>query len=457
MLTAAKLAWPSQTLVHLPRVALTMSADASDLLCGVDGNDFTFALYADVLKVLDDGETEHKVVGAETESEALQPGSHSGIVRLSLADSAAPRNVFLKKITAKHAPMVQRPWADRRRTLAYARTEARFYQEFASDEDIAARLAQLGVRLPRLGLSENSLDAVLGDSAVHEPAGDEPSAEVQAGAGAVLFLEKAEGYVQASPLNELQIHQALRAVASFHASFWEDESTLRRAASRLQRHGGVYALEIRSAAELLKLKPNWDAFMSEFRSSAPEVFERPGVAALGERLERWTQFASKQVSPSPADRFATLVHGDYKAMNVMLPPDASDAALPPMLIDFASTGVGLGMCDVAMLLAHSVRPSTLADGGLERLLGVYLDALHQKGVAEYDLPTATRHFHLATVDYARFVVSRFWSGASADAFAKRAQNPNICLPNRDVEAAIGFVERIDASLTVLDGGGGTCC
>ena len=115
------------------------------------------------------------------------------------------------------------------------------------------------------------------------------------------------------------------------------------------------------------------------------------------------------------------------------------------------------MCDVAMLLAHSVSPATLADGGRQRLLDAYLAALVEFGVDGYDLRTAMRHFHLATVDYARFVVARFWSGASVEAFAKRAANPNVCLPNRDVEAALRFVERVDESLTVLDGGGGTCC
>ena len=161
-----------------------------------------------------------------------------------------------------------------------------------------------------------------------------------------------------------------------------------------------------------------------------------------------------QVSLGPRDRFATLVHGDFKAMNVMLP---SDDATRAMLIDFASCGVGLGMCDVAMLLAHSVAPSSLAGGGQERLVDAYLQALEESGVVGYDKPSAMHHFHLATVDYARFVVSRFWAGASPAAFAKRADNPNVCLPNRNVEAALRFVERVDASLTVLDGGGGTCC
>ena len=163
------------------------------------------------------------------------------------------------------------------------------------------------------------------------------------------------------------------------------------------------------------------------------------------------------MSLGPASPHATLVHGDFKAMNVMLPPDGAAATTAPLLIDFASTGVGLGMQDLAMLLAHSVAPSTLADGGQARLIDAYLTALEERGVTGYDRPTAMRHFHLATVDYARFVVSRFWAGASAAAFAKRAANPNVCLPNRDVEAALRFAERIDESLEVLDGGGGTCC
>ena len=77
-------------------------------------------------------------------------------------------------------------------------------------------------------------------------------------------------------------------------------------------------------------------------------------------------------------------------------PRAGDTSTQPMLIDFASTGVGLGMSDVAMLLAHSVHPVTLAEGGLERLLTGYVDALADKGVKGYDEQTARRHFHLAT-------------------------------------------------------------
>ena len=53
-----------------------------------------------------------------------------------------------------------------------------------------------------------------------------------------------------------------------------------------------------------------------------------------------------------------------------------------ILIDFASTGVGLGMADVAMHLVHALVPSDLDGGGEEALIDGYLAALAAaRGVA----------------------------------------------------------------------------
>ena len=109
-----------------------MTAPSSDdLLCDLDGAATSNEKISTVLSSL--ANLECTVDGIETESELLQPGSHTGVLRVTMANEAKPRRVFLKKVTAKHAPMAQRPWPDRRRTLAYARTEMRFYQEFAAD------------------------------------------------------------------------------------------------------------------------------------------------------------------------------------------------------------------------------------------------------------------------------------------------------------------------------------
>ena len=54
--------------------------------------------------------------------------------------------------------MAHKEWADRRRTLVYAWTETRFYEEFAPRPELAAR-----VHLPRLALSDSRLEQVPGD------------------------------------------------------------------------------------------------------------------------------------------------------------------------------------------------------------------------------------------------------------------------------------------------------
>ena len=64
-------------------------------------------------------------------------------------------------------------------SLAYARTEARFYDEFAPAGSALAAAA----RAPRLALSDNRLDALLGEgSPVDAPAGDEPPSARMLGA-----------------------------------------------------------------------------------------------------------------------------------------------------------------------------------------------------------------------------------------------------------------------------------
>lgn len=141
-------------------------------------------------------------------------------------------------------------------------------------------------------------------------------------------------------------------------------------------------------------------------------------------------------------------------MNIFLPnTDIAGGPEEALLIDFASTGVGLGMADIGMLLSHSVAPDTLRDGGEERILDAYLDALADArgpDAAPYPRETAMRDYRLAVIDYGRFVVSRFWGDASPETFAKKAEKPNTTLVNRNVEAALAFVERIDTCLRYFE-------
>lgn len=66
------------------------------------------------------------------------------------------------------------------------------------------------------------------------------------------------------------------------------------------------------------------------------------------------------------------------------------------------------------------------NGGEDRILDAYLDALaeardvqHGEGATPYPRDVAARDYKLAVIDYGRFVVSRFWTNASPEEFAKK--------------------------------------
>jgi hypothetical protein len=161
-------------------------------------------------------------------------------------------------------------------------------------------------------------------------------------------------------------------------------------------------------------------------------------------------YISKELSPGPNDQYATLSHGDYKAMNCFLPKQSGDRGV--LLVDFASTGVGLGMSDVAMHIHHAVIPDKLDNGGEEELIDHYLETLEAclGGKRRYPRAIAFRHYRLAVADYFRFFLGRFWKSATPASFEKMKENKNICLINRDVDAALAFLDRVDGYVTQIE-------
>merc|ERR1719491_1585788 len=149
-------------------------------------------------------------------------------------------------------------------------------------------------------------------------------------------------------------------------------------------------------------------------------------------------------------------------MNVFLPANNDRAATnQPIIIDFASAGVGFGMSDVAMHIWHAVLPEDLASGGEERLVRAYIAALEEAvasssaGGAEqpeniYPAAVAMRHYRLASIDYMRFILGRFWKSASREGFDKRKDSENTTIINRNVKAALACVERVGAYLTEIE-------
>lgn len=415
-------------------------ASAGTLLTGVDGAPLSLdVLSRAVICLFPGADLPVRSVEIAEGTELKQPSSHSATLQCEC--DTGGHDVFMKKCTA--AALAHKPWADRRRTLMYIRNEMRFYNEFASE------LHSRGVGLPRVGLLQGSLAPALGvDEEVSAAPGDEPTAADLATCGAMLFLEPlADGrYEQEAPLRPARALVLLKAAAKLHAAAMGDVPLLDAAAARLQRHGGSFALSIRNPKELDKCVANWAHFVEVFTASDPALFARPEVAALGARLHAASGYVAAQLAPEPAAEYATLVHGDLKAMNVFLPASEDDEEVDgALLIDFASTGVGYGMADLGMNLSHAVLPADLADGGEKALLDGYLDAVAAAG-ATYPREVALRHYRLGVVDYGRFVLGRFWGSASPEAFAAKAGKVNIGLVNRDVAAALAFADRVSRYL-----------
>lgn len=261
-----------------------------------------------------------------------------------------------------------------------------------------------------------------------------------------------EPYFQDSPISLENAKETLSAVAGLHASAWEDEELLTRADEWLSR--GSYHLKTRNTKELAGMEQAWEHFSSNFADTDPALFER--CSDIGKRIKGLAEYISDEVSPGPSDRFATLSHGDFKSMNCFLPQGDTDRGV--ILVDFASTGVGLGMSDVAMHIHHAVKAEDLANGGEEELLDHYIDVLNKKLGPDRTYPrdVALRHYRLACADYFRFLLGRFWKSATPEAFEKRKNSKNTVLMNRNVQSALAFLDRVDRIVVGIEKEQGAC-
>lgn len=370
-------------------------------------------------------------------------------------------NLFVKRVEAHKYS--HKPWGDLRRTLLYARTEARFYSDVLPllkektvkqnmDWDIAPNCFLAETTLDGLIEEHESTSAKEGDSA-EDPSYDQDNHDVLMEKGGLLILDSLKGnFYQTSPLTPEEAKQCLKAIARFHATGFQDESILATVSEKLCEYGGSYHLKNRNPKELKNMQKTWSDFVEGVQSAAPELFGQKSIQDLGKRVQGMAEVISKELSPSYNEKYATVVHGDYKAMNVFLPEGGEGASNDPIIIDFASTGIGLGMSDVAMHITHALHPDNLVDGKEEALVDFYLEELQNALPDECSYPRdiAIRHYRLAVIDYFRFVMGRLWRGASLETFEKRKDSKNSVFVNRSIEAAINFIERADRYLADLE-------
>lgn len=379
-------------------------------------------------------------------------------------------NVFWKQVRASDYVSVKNDWSDLRRTLLYARTETRFYQEVLPR--LQAKHASLVQHLtPTVYHAEYTLEPWIPEderaTALACPQIDKDTLPDPKSKGGCLILEcmDATKYYQDSPLTIEECQHCLHAVARLHAAAWQDVDLLTFAEERLSK--ASFHLRMRNPKELAGIERTWQDFVQAFELPLQDcgLWQVTSFQQMGQRMARLAEYVSDQVSPQPTDRYATLIHGDYKSMNVFLPQKQQCAVsnyddLPTndiaddhaVLVDFASTGVGLGMSDLAMHIRHAVLPEHLQNGGEEALVRYYWEYLctHISGETQYPWEDAWRHYRLAVVDYFRFFLARMWKGATPATLAKKRDNKNVNLINRNIPAAIAFLQKVHEYLAEVE-------
>lgn len=419
-------------------------------------------------------------------STIVQANAEGQLVSVSFGDNdndvntTPAKTCFVKTVDA-HQYNEKKSWPDLRRTLMYLRTEVRFYEEILPDL-MSTMGSDEGVSTPEIFAANYDLDGLLTEE---ERATDDPTKgpvnvdwssscstddtnDIQQKKGGYIVMEAISDtdYVQDSPITIPQAKEALETIATFHASAWENTSLLQKAQDRLSK--GSYHLKTRNPKEVAGLPEAWTQFSEAFG------IDNDDDRNLGKRIQDLAEYICDETSPDPTDKYATLSHGDCKAMNCFLPihkegqTEKSASRRGAILLDFASTGVGLGMSDVAMLINHAVRPEHLENGGEAMLIDHYLDVLNNKLLLSnkeeeeqqveggerpgllYPREIALWHYKLAAADYFRFFLGRFWKTATPETFEKKKDSKNTALINRDRDAALRFLGRAKTFITEIE-------
>ena len=399
------------------------------------------------------------ILSYQTTNHIVQTSAEGFVVEAQTCDEQR-RQLFVKYVEPKKYS--HKEWPDLRRTCHYTRTEIRFYKEILPL--LKNKVLDGWEICPQVYLAEYNLEGLMNEQESTEdsssndnyPKYDANDTSVLDGRYGVIVMDNAievSGCFQQAPLCKDLATASVEALAKFHATAFENEGVLSKVSERLCKYGGSYHLKNRNPKEMKHLVSAWEGFVRDIGPAAPDgLFDDPNMQNLGKRLYHAAEYISKVLSPTASCRFATIVHGDYKAMNIFFKGDKNDPT--PILIDFASTGVGLGMSDLAMHVAHVALPEDLEDGLEEHILEKYYNALQNamsddmKGL--YSKSDALRHYRFATVDYFRFILGRQWNEVTMEIFEKRNKDTNFAMVNRSVEAALKFVERTNRYLIEIE-------
>uniref|UniRef100_M4B369 CHK kinase-like domain-containing protein n=1 Tax=Hyaloperonospora arabidopsidis (strain Emoy2) TaxID=559515 RepID=M4B369_HYAAE len=404
---------------------------------------------------------------------SAQYGKHSATAKLDVHfqnddGGRTTIRVFFKKAAKNELP--SRSAAHWKRDIASYHTEATFYARLAST--LEARGVSLirplavfqsdaaGNCTPNLlakGVNDLACQALCPDPVnfmvLLECLGPAPST-----LPSIPEQKSLVNYEAADCLDFVDTQQALRYLANLHASAWGFQAlngikgiehlpepcwwTL----SKRGEEELVHALEI--WPQMLK---TWDKVF-ETESNLPSKAE---LKSLGDRMIQEAAYINTCLTvQADAPVSSTLVHGDFKSANLFF--DSQSRTV--VAFDWQWSGVGLGAMDVATLLNTSVSISVFSTDSDEselKLLQFYYNHLNERLQAldpSIDLKTSysfrafERHYMLATLEYARVLLSNFWNHMTPSSCAAKSSHVNCGLGYRSIPHVVRMVRKLHINL-----------
>ncbi|KAL7682367.1 putative inositol monophosphatase, ecdysteroid kinase, protein kinase-like domain superfamily [Plasmopara halstedii] len=396
----------------------------------------------------------HQVSKVHVVSNSIHFGPHSSVVKLKVQfiDPNRSVTIFLKKSARNELPA--RSVAQWKRDLASYRTETNFYAHF-----VPLLLAH-GVPLIRpLAVFQSDRVGHCTQSLVATVANEEQKCTDPESFMLLLECLGTESTVPSSPsvhyeaadcLELDDTRQALKYLAHLHASAWGQDEFLAKIRTALWPHACWWTLPKRGEMELAQCIDVWarmlNSWQQVFRTDAT-LSATNALSTIGERMIQHAVYISSNLHDAS---LTTLVHGDFKSANLFFESQSRQV----IAFDWQWTGLGLGVLDVANLLNTSVSISLLDTDDKEReVLQFYYESLHEKlGTThfhlreKYPFPAFERHYMLATLEYARILISKFWKDLTPQKCEAMAHKTNCGLGYRSIPHVVRMVRKLHQGL-----------
>ena len=221
-----------------------------------------------------------------------------------------------------------------------------------------------------------------------------------------LLLDKADvpspygGWASFETVTPEQFAAIVEALAGFQSHWWNHPRI--SVADLSSSTGDMLSAVTTASASFLEqtLTKDWEKSVVERLAECGEPDAEAAMRLMRDAILAWPGLFEERF----ARGHLTLMHGDLHLRNVFFP---ASKKLEPLVVDWEGLTTGVGIVDVAHLLAASMLSDTYVAELEEDLLKRYHDTLTNNGVGSYSLDDCYDDYRLAIVA----LVPQAWDGS----------------------------------------------